>query len=83
MCFSTHVDCWIVVLQPGSSRCPLLLARQNADGESGEAGQRFNYLFYVDFIGSTSHVTVQNALRHLRVRCDVAGRALLACTPAC
>jgi hypothetical protein len=30
-------------------------------------GQRFNYLFYVDFIGSLTDVRCQNALRHLQV----------------
>jgi len=31
-------------------------------------GQRFNYLFYVDFVGTLSDVRCQNALRHLQVR---------------
>ncbi len=28
-------------------------------------GQRFNYLFYIDFLGSLADVRCQNALRHL------------------
>ena len=34
----------------------------------GEPGQRFNYLFYLDFIGKLSEEKVQNAMRHLQVR---------------
>ncbi|KDD72501.1 hypothetical protein H632_c3265p0, partial [Helicosporidium sp. ATCC 50920] len=34
---------------------------------ASESGHRtFNYLFYVDFIGSSADVKVQNALRHLQ-----------------
>ncbi len=29
--------------------------------------QNFNYLFYVDFVGSLLEVRCQNALRHLQV----------------
>jgi hypothetical protein len=36
-------------------------------------GQRFNYLFYVDFVGSLTEVHCQNALRHLQV-CKGCGR---------
>ena len=44
----------------------------------GEPGQRFNYLFYLDFIGKLSEEKVQNAMRHLQVRggrgrCEVRG----------
>jgi hypothetical protein len=30
------------------------------------AGRRYNYIFYIDFIGSLSDETCQNALRHLK-----------------
>jgi hypothetical protein len=33
----------------------------------GGAGQRFNYLFYIDFVGALSDPNCQNALRHLQV----------------
>lgn len=43
---------------------PLVLS---GDGEEG--GQRqFNYMFYIDFVGSLAEPHVQNALRHLEVR---------------
>ncbi len=32
-----------------------------------QSGQRFNYLFYVDFVGTLADVRSQNALRHLQV----------------
>lgn len=42
---------------------PLVLS---GDGEEG--GQRqFNYMFYIDFVGSLAEPHVQNALRHLEV----------------
>lgn len=39
-----------------------------ADGDeaSTPVGQRFNYLFYVDFVGTLAEVRCQNALRHLQ-----------------
>lgn len=36
------------------------------NGLSGGPAQRFNYLFYVDFMGSLADVQCQNALRHLQ-----------------
>ena len=35
---------------------------------NGIAEQRFNYIFYVDFVGALSEERCQNALRHLQVR---------------
>jgi len=32
----------------------------------GELGRRYNYIFYVDFVGSLSSEACQNALRHLK-----------------
>jgi arogenate/prephenate dehydratase len=40
---------------------PLLLSIDETGGS-----QRFNYLFYVDFVGKLSEVKVQNAMRHLQ-----------------
>ena len=34
-------------------------------GDNSSKLKRFNFVFYCDFIGSTSESTVQNALRHL------------------
>lgn len=49
---------------------PLVLS---GDGEEG--GQRqFNYMFYIDFVGSLAEPHVQNALRHLEVRKRGGGR---------
>lgn len=33
---------------------------------SFRAGRRYNYIFYVDFVGSLSSEVCQNALRHLK-----------------
>ena len=33
----------------------------------GTGTQRFNYLFYLDFVGKLSEEKVQNAMRHLQV----------------
>jgi len=43
--------------------------QDKGDAALGHAsnGQRFNYLFYVDFVGTLSDVRCQNALRHLQV----------------
>ncbi|MEW5299050.1 MAG: hypothetical protein WDW36_002100 [Sanguina aurantia] len=40
----------------------------SSDGDDANAavGQRFNYLFYVDFVGTLAEVRCQNALRHLQ-----------------
>jgi arogenate/prephenate dehydratase len=35
------------------------------DGSNGEARRGFNYIFYLDFLGSLADPTCQNALRHL------------------
>lgn len=40
----------------------------SSEGGNGAAGRAFNYLFYVDFVGSLSDPQAQNALRHLQVR---------------
>ena len=44
---------------------PILLSKASLDG--GAPQQRFNYLFYVDFVGSLADQQSQNALRHLQV----------------
>lgn len=45
---------------------------------AGKDGSRpnFNYLFYVDFVGSLMDVRCQNALRHLQVRACAEGHVL-------
>lgn len=43
---------------------PLVVMPSNGGG--GSAGTRFNYLFYVDFLGTLSDPVSQNALRHLQ-----------------
>lgn len=43
---------------------PILVTKESVDGAQGV--HRFNYLFYVDFVGSMADVQVQNALRHLQ-----------------
>jgi len=47
----------------------MLLLQERGDASMGPNanGQRFNYLFYVDFVGTLSDVRCQNALRHLQV----------------
>ncbi len=40
-------------------------ASSGAAASGVTAGQRFNYLFYVDFVGTLADVRCQNALRHL------------------
>jgi prephenate dehydratase len=41
------------------------------DGADQTGKQRFNYLFYIDFVGALSDPVCQNALRHLQVRLGV------------
>lgn len=36
------------------------------DGSQAGGRQRFNYLFYIDFVGALSDPVCQNALRHLQ-----------------
>jgi hypothetical protein len=43
--------------------CGLIMTVAEAGGSSG---QRFNYLFYIDFVGSLADPKAQNALRHLQ-----------------
>jgi len=43
---------------------PILQSKASLDG--GAPQQRFNYLFYVDFVGSLADQQSQNALRHLQ-----------------
>ncbi|GFH08081.1 uncharacterized protein HaLaN_02989 [Haematococcus lacustris] len=48
---------------------PIVVVKGDGEGPLGEvggAGQRFNYLFYVDFVGTLADVRCQNALRHLQ-----------------
>ncbi|GFH10960.1 uncharacterized protein HaLaN_06368 [Haematococcus lacustris] len=48
---------------------PIMVVKGDGEGPLGEvggAGQRFNYLFYVDFVGTLADVRCQNALRHLQ-----------------
>jgi hypothetical protein len=47
---------------------PTALATPAAADANGSGGQRsFNYLFYIDFVGSLADPSAQNALRHLQV----------------
>jgi len=43
---------------------PLVVSKGDDSGQL--SGQRFNYLFYVDFVGTLADVRCQNALRHLQ-----------------
>ena len=50
---------------------PIVVATTQSGGGGGgggnaPAGQRFNYLFYVDFVGTLADPASQNALRHLQ-----------------
>jgi len=47
---------------------PLVVLKEKGDASMGphSNGQRFNYLFYVDFVGTLSDVRCQYALRHLQ-----------------
>lgn len=63
------------------------MAKPSSDGSASPGRpSRFNYLFYIDFVGALSDPNCQNALRHLQVRGAAAGarvwsrqRALAAC----
>lgn len=45
-----------------------------ADASSGGPQQRsFNYLFYIDFVGSLADPQAQNALRHLQASSGAPG----------
>jgi arogenate/prephenate dehydratase len=45
---------------------PILLTKSSSEGASPAGRQRFNYLFYIDFVGALSDPVCQNALRHLQ-----------------
>jgi hypothetical protein len=45
---------------------PIVLTKPDSADQTGK--QRFNYLFYIDFVGALSDPVCQNALRHLQVR---------------
>lgn len=45
---------------------PIVLAKTSVDGGAPAGRQRFNYLFYIDFVGALSDPVCQNALRHLQ-----------------
>jgi hypothetical protein len=47
-------------------RNPIVLTKPDGAEQTGK--QRFNYLFYIDFVGALSDPVCQNALRHLQVR---------------
>lgn len=52
---------------------PILTVEKSAAGDINSTAlpagaQRFNYLFYVDFVGTLAEPRCQNALRHLQVR---------------
>lgn len=44
---------------------PIVLTK-SLDGSQVSGRQRFNYLFYIDFVGALSDPVCQNALRHLQ-----------------
>lgn len=44
---------------------PLVTTGSLSDSDSVGQQQRFNYLFYIDFVGALGQPAVQNALRHL------------------
>lgn len=43
-----------------------IVVTKSADSTSTPGRQRFNYLFYIDFVGALSDPNCQNALRHLQ-----------------
>lgn len=45
-----------------------IVVTKSTDSTSPLGRQRFNYLFYIDFVGALSDPNCQNALRHLQVR---------------
>ena len=62
-----HAECVLSpMFQPCNPAPPALLPALQ-DGTSFTR-QNFNYMFYVDFVGSLQEVRCQNALRHLQVR---------------
>lgn len=44
---------------------PIVTAARGV-GDEDVATSRFNFLFYIDFVGSLADPTCQNALRHLQ-----------------
>lgn len=44
-----------------------IVVTKSADSAAAPGRQRFNYLFYIDFVGALSDPNCQNALRHLQV----------------
>ena len=70
------IDMTKIESRPMRSNPILTVESRGGGGGEGTAlpagAQRFNYLFYVDFVGTLAEPRCQNALRHLQVR----GRAL-------
>ena len=44
---------------------PLSLPIPDTNGGNGSGRRKYNYLFFIDFEGSTAEVPVQNALKNL------------------
>jgi arogenate/prephenate dehydratase len=53
--------------RPMRSNPILTVEKSGSEGSMPAGSQRFNYLFYLDFVGTLSEARCQNALRHLQV----------------
>eukprot|EP00884_Botryococcus_braunii_P016597 jgi/Botrbrau1/3620/Bobra.0204s0014.1 len=53
--------------------------RVNPIAEQNGSGRRFQYMFYIDFLGSTASLNVKQALRHLQEVCPYS--RVLGCYP--
>lgn len=69
------IDMTKIESRPMRTNPILTVETASIDGGVPAGAQRFNYLFYVDFVGSLAEPRCQNALRHLQVRMAGARRA--------
>lgn len=69
------IDMTKIESRPMRSNPILTVEDSGASGSLPAGAQRFNYLFYVDFVGSLAEPRCQNALRHLQVRAHACGAA--------
>lgn len=67
------IDMTKVEVRPMRSNPILTAEKDSIDGSVPAGPHSFNYLFYVDFVGTLAEPRCQNALRHLQVRWVVWG----------
>lgn len=60
------IDMTKIESRPMRTNPILTVEKGSADGAVPAGAQRFNYLFYVDFVGTLAEPRCQNALRHLQ-----------------